>query len=117
MGKSATLLACIAVSTALGSIQPTVDKKQIRRSDFRLAMRPGKSNHYKVNEIQARHFMETGLEGGLSRSSILSILEEVGGQADRVIHDVFDVLPDEFPAQLIDSLSDAVKRRAVRLSM
>ena len=97
------------------TVQPTVDKKQIRRSDFRLAMRLGKSNHYKVNEIQAPHIVETGLEGGLSRSSILSILEEVGGNADRLVHDVFNSLPDDFPAHLPDSISNAVKRRVARL--
>jgi len=78
-------------------------------------MRVGNSNHYKVNDIHGRHFIETGLEGGLSRSSVLNTLEEIGEQADRVSSDLFNSLPSDFPTDLIDSLSNAIKTRLPRL--
>jgi len=97
------------------TVQPTVDKKQIQRNEYRLAMRVGKSNHYKVNDIHGRHFIETGLEAGLSRSSMLIILQEIGEQADRVMTELFDSLPPDFPTDLIDSLTKAIKMRLPRL--
>jgi serine/threonine-protein kinase HipA len=49
------------------SVQPSFDGGQFQTKDMRLAMRVGKGRHYRVSEITGRHFLETGLEAGLSR--------------------------------------------------
>ena len=78
------------------TLQPTADARQIERKDFRLAMRLGKSNNYKVGDIVGRHIQETGAQAALDKT--------------------FSALPNDFPAILADSISAAFDERLKRLS-
>lgn len=98
------------------TLQPTVDARQIKRRDFRMAMRLGNSNHYKVGDIIGRHFQETGLQSGLSRETIAYIFEDIHQSAQAALDKTFSALPDNFPTILADAISAAFKARLKHLS-
>jgi len=93
------------------TVQPTFDAGQIDRRDFRLAMRFGNSNHYKVNDILGRHIAETGLASGLSREAIGQLFEEIRNAASVALTTTFNVLPADFPVELTESVASAVERK------
>lgn len=93
------------------TVQPTVDAFQLNRKDFRLAMRMGKSNHYKVGDVIGRHITETGLQSGLSREAIAEVFESIRAEAGTAMEETFGALPENFPAVLVDSLTKAIKDR------
>ena len=98
------------------TLQPTVDARQIERKDFRLAMRLGKSNHYKVDDIIGRHIEETGLQSGLSREAIATVFENIHQSARAALNRTFSALPIDFPDILAESISAAFDERLKRLA-
>lgn len=96
--------------------QPQLDLRQLDQKDFRLAMRVGKSRHYKVNEVQGRHFVETGVQAGLSREAIQKIFDEIHGQATGAIERTYAGLPADFPEGLTASIANAIQTRLKRLA-
>ena len=97
------------------TVQPSVDAREVEKKDFRLAMRLGSSNHYKVGDIVGRHFIETGLDAGLSREVMAKLFEEIRGEADEAIERTADALPDGFPMAILDSIAAAMTERLRRL--
>ena len=90
------------------TVQPTVDTRQIERKDFRLAMRMGKSNHYKVGDIIGRYIIETGLASGLSREAIAQVFDEIKAQADEALAKTHANFPEDFPPLLLESIAAAM---------
>ncbi|WJS05661.1 type II toxin-antitoxin system HipA family toxin [Roseibium aggregatum] len=97
------------------TVQPTYDQGQIQRNDFKLAMRFGKSNHYKIENIHGRHIVETGVQGGLSKDAIGNLFEELHQDAPKAIEKTIKELPNGFPAALIESVQGAISDRLKRL--
>lgn len=97
------------------TVQPTYDQGQIQRKDFKLAMRFGKSNHYKIENIYGRHIVETGVQGGLSKDAIGNLFEELHQDAPKAIEKTIKELPNGFPAALIESVQGAISNRLKRL--
>jgi len=97
------------------TVQPTVDAKAIARRDFRLAMRMGGSNHYRVHDIAGRHIMETGVEAGLSRDAVNEIFDEIAASAGEALETTFASLPKDFPAELPESIASGVGSRLSKL--
>ncbi|UES59951.1 type II toxin-antitoxin system HipA family toxin (plasmid) [Roseibium aggregatum] len=97
------------------TVQPTYDQGQIQRKDFKLAMRFGKSNHYKIENIYGRHIVETGVQGGLSKDAIGNLFEELHQDAPKAIEKTIKELPNGFPAALIESVQGAISDRLKRL--
>jgi serine/threonine-protein kinase HipA len=95
--------------------QPQLDLRQLDQKDFRLAMRVGKSRHYKVNEVQGRHFVETGVQAGLSREAIQNVFDEIHGQVAGAIEKTYAALPADFPEGLTSSIATAIQTRLKRL--
>ena len=93
------------------TVQPMVDSGTIRRNRFRLAMRMGQSNRYRVHEIRGRHIMESGSESGLSRDAIAGVFEGLSDRAGAALESAFNDLPAGFPGELIDSIAGAVHKR------
>ncbi len=93
------------------TVQPSVDDGQVQRKDFKLAMRFGKSNHYKIGDIIGRHIVETGVESGLSRKAIADIFENIHASAEAVMDKTFTALPAGFPDMLVTSIRSAVLDR------
>lgn len=97
------------------TVQPTYDQGQIQRKDFKLAMRFGKSNHYKIENIYGRHILETGVEAGLSKDAVGSLFDELHQDVPKAIEKTIKELPKGFPAALIDSVQGAISNRLKRL--
>lgn len=98
------------------TLQPTVDKKRLAHKDFKLAMRVGKSNQYNVERIRGRHFIDTGVQAGLSRKAIAELFDEIKVSAETAVDNTAAKLAKDFPTELIKSVSDAIEHRIKRLS-
>lgn len=97
------------------TVQPTVDARQLERKDFKLAMRWGNSNHYRVHDIVGRHVIETGLAAGLSREAVTQAIAELHDVTDQALETATQALPDGFSDQLADSVGTTLKKRLQRL--
>ncbi|WP_204248126.1 type II toxin-antitoxin system HipA family toxin [Kiloniella spongiae] len=97
------------------TVQPTFDQKQIQQKNFRLAMSFGKSNHYRVGDICARHIYETAAASGLSKELVQEIFQDISETADEAIEAVFKILPSDFPRDLTNSICTALKQRLSEL--
>lgn len=98
------------------TVQPSFDQNQITHKEFKLAMRVGKSNQYNVERIRGRHFIDTGVQCGLSRELVLRLFHEIHDQADSALQSTIENIPDDFPDEIIESVSAALKLRLPRLT-
>jgi serine/threonine-protein kinase HipA len=89
------------------TVQPSLDAGQLQTKDMKLAMRAGKSRHYKVSEIQGRHFVETGLAAGFSRKQVANIFTEINTRSDQAFAG--------FPEALFASVKQGFEQRIPRL--
>lgn len=99
------------------TVQPSLDARQIQIKDMKLAMRVGKGRHYKVSEIQGRHFVETGLAAGFSREQVAQVFEDIKARAEQAFEAAMADMPPGFPAVLCDAVRRGFEQRAPRLSM
>lgn len=99
------------------TVQPSLDAGQIQIKDMKLAMRVGKGRHYKVSEIQGRHFVETGLAAGFSREQVAQVFEDVKARAEQAFEVAVAEMPPGFPGGLCDSVRQGFEQRVSRLLM
>lgn len=97
------------------TVQPSLDAGQLQLKDMKLAMRAGKSRHYKVSEIQGRHFVETGLAAGFSREQVARIFQEIEEGSEEAFAKAFAAMPKEFPTALFESVKRGFDQRVARL--
>ncbi|NUB45950.1 type II toxin-antitoxin system HipA family toxin [Fertoebacter nigrum] len=97
------------------TVQPSLDAGQLQIKDMKLAMRAGKGRHYKVSEIQGRHFVETGLAAGFSREQVARIFADILETAEAAFTTAVAEMPDSFPAALVASTRRGFDQRAARL--
>src|SRR5205807_12223 len=70
------------------SAQPAVDAGQIRHNKMKLALAVGKNNHYAVDAILPRHFIQTGEAAGIPGGLTQEILSEVSAEAATAVEKV-----------------------------
>lgn len=97
--------------------EPSLAARQIERKQMRLAMSVGTKRHYKIDEIQARHFVQTGRAANLPNALIQNAIQEMADNAGPALEQVEDTLPPDFPGAIHDAVNQAVKRRIERLSV
>jgi serine/threonine-protein kinase HipA len=97
------------------TVQPSLDAGQLQIKDMKLAMRAGKSRHYKVSEIQGRHFVETGLAAGFSREQVALIFTDIHTRAEQAFAMALADMPASFPGVLFDSVKRGFDQRLPRL--
>ncbi|PLW76040.1 type II toxin-antitoxin system HipA family toxin [Cohaesibacter celericrescens] len=97
------------------TVQPTYLVGQIQRKDFRLAMRFGKSNHYRVEDICGRHILETAQQAGLSKEVTLGIFEELQQRAEIALQIVKSENQMAIPADLTMPIQDIMSQRVKKL--
>jgi serine/threonine-protein kinase HipA len=97
------------------TLQPSINKKQLTRKEFKLAMRIGGSGHYNVEHIHGRHFMQSGLKSGLSKQQIRSICDGITSGIDASIENTINEVKTDVPAQIIDSVVSGIRHRVPRL--
>ncbi|MDR6841327.1 type II toxin-antitoxin system HipA family toxin [Pseudoxanthomonas sacheonensis] len=91
--------------------QPSLDARQIERKQMKLAMSVGHNNHYRIDEIQTRHFFQTGEAADLSRSLVRGAVEDVATRIDDALTSLEAELPADFPQALHESVSGGVQAR------
>ncbi len=99
------------------TVQPTLDAGQLQIKEMKLAMRVGKSRHYKVSEILGRHFVETGLAAGFSREQIAQIFKEIEAISEEAFAKALADMPADFPMGLFESVKRGFDQRATRLAI
>lgn len=97
------------------TVQPSLDAGQIQIKNMKLAMRVGKSRHYKVSEILGRHFLETGLAAGFSREQVARIFEDIVAEAEKAFSAAFAEMPIGFTEALFASVKGGFDQRVDRL--
>ena len=93
------------------SAQPSLDRHQIRRNAFKLAMSIGKRPHYRIENIVGRHFLESARGAGLSYEQARQVIANGSDRLPIAIKAVEAALPDDFPAAIHDSVRDAATWR------
>ena len=93
------------------SAQPSVDAKQIRHNQFRLAMAVGDNRHYIMKTIAARHFIQTANHAGIGTEVVVSIFDELRETAERAIDREAVKLPRGYPMEVAESIISGMKRR------
>jgi serine/threonine-protein kinase HipA len=91
--------------------QPSLDAKQIQPKAFKLAMSVGRSRHYKISEIQPRHFIQTAEISGVGASSVRSIFKSLTESFEPAFAEVVQNLPRKFPSELTESIRAAALHR------
>lgn len=99
------------------SAQPLADAGTLRRNRFRMAMSLGTNNHYRMDEIQNRHFRETADAAGLPVGTV----EEICGEFQKTVPAALDHLVSTadniIPAGLLDSLVVGIRSRQETLGL
>lgn len=99
------------------TVQPSLDAGQLQIKDMKLAMRAGGGRHYKVSEIMGRHFLETGLEAGLSRKQVETIFSEIRETGDAAFATTRALMPKDFPNALFASVKAGFDQRLARMML
>jgi len=95
--------------------QLSLDKNQIRRNQFKMAMSVGDSKHYKINNIVGRHFIETALSSGLHKNLIKTALYTITEQRTSAFEYLQHQLPKDFPEEIHESVYKAATKRLQQL--
>lgn len=95
--------------------QPSLIAHQIERKQMKLAMALGRNKHYRVDEIHGRHFVQTGEAAGLPKPLVREALADVAEAATTAISKVESTLPGDFPTEIHETVSQAVKQRIAGL--
>ena len=93
------------------SVQHLHDVKQLQRRDMRLAMSVGDNRHYRVHNIQPRHFQQTASSVGVPAGTVATALRQIADYLPEAVETVCSSLPDDFPAELRDSIAGGALKR------
>lgn len=98
------------------TLQPAFDQKKLPHKDYKLAMSAGNSNHYNVEKIHGRHFLETGIAGGLTERLMMRAFDDIQRDTDAAIAHTINALPSGFPMELVDAVCSGIQRRLPRIN-
>lgn len=91
--------------------QPNVDANQIELKKYKLAMSVGDNNHYRVKDIQPRHFLQTtersNFNGRLVEEMLIELMETAAHKVEQTLHAHSKVAPNA----LADSVLNGVQQR------
>lgn len=96
--------------------QPSLVLRQLERKRMRLAMAVGDRRHYRVDQITGRHFIQSAMKAGLSKTRVSELIGEVAARAGSALDTVAVSMPPGFPALIHESVRCAVLDRAKNLA-
>jgi serine/threonine-protein kinase HipA len=99
------------------SAQPSLERHQIERKQMKLAMSVGDSRHYRLDEIEGRHFLQTAKRARLPESMARDVLKEVSEAAPQALAMVMEHLPADFPPMIPDLIARGVHSRLKMLEV
>lgn len=91
--------------------QPSLAAHQIGRRQMKLAMSIGDRRHYRMDEIASRHFFQTGVQAGVSKSLIREAIADIVSRIDGALVAVEADLPSDFPQYLHDAVKAGIQSR------
>jgi serine/threonine-protein kinase HipA len=97
------------------STQPNVDAGQIRHNRFKLAMAVGRSRHYLIGSVTARHFVETAELAGIGRRTSTSVIDELLETVPGALDQTLATMPPGFPEPIAASVASGVNKRLRQL--
>lgn len=97
--------------------QPSLVSRQIERKQMTLAMAVGTNNHYRIDEIHGRHFVQTAKKAGLPKPLVTDALAEMADVAIKAVERIETDLPKGFPEAIHDAAQAAVTERARSLEV
>ena len=71
----------------------------------------GRRNHYRLDQIVARHFVQSTKAGGIGEGLTMNLLRETEARVDNAVEETRSHLPKGFPEELASSISGGNKRR------
>ncbi len=92
--------------------QKAVDDGQIRHNRMRLAMSVGDQNHYRINEVLPRHYLQTAKASGVGVTMIEGLLAEITARLDTALEETIAELPTGFPMKLAEAIASGIRRRS-----
>jgi serine/threonine-protein kinase HipA len=98
------------------SAEPSVAAHQLRENQMKLAMAVGNGRHYVIKTVVARHFVESGVKGGMGRQAVIDVLDELYATVPRALQRTLEELPKGFPTGLAETLANAVRSRLGNLT-
>ncbi|MDW2982850.1 type II toxin-antitoxin system HipA family toxin [Rhodanobacter sp. KK11] len=93
------------------STQPNLDAHEIERKRMKLAMSVGTQRHYRIDEVQIRHFFQTGEAARLSPTLLKRAIEDIAHRMDKALAALEADLPADFPQPLHASISQGARQR------
>jgi len=99
------------------TLQPFYDNKQLQRKFFKLSMAVGERAQYQIPFISGEHFFATGRKAGLSKERVEVLVARVKSRCTTALQAVENELPDNFPAYIHDSVSQALVNRVQLLEI
>lgn len=97
------------------SAQPAVDAGQIRHNKMKLALAVGDNNHYVVDTILPRHFIQTGEASGIPAATTQDILRELQARVPAALEAARQELPAGFPDAIVNSIFNGMLHRLRRV--
>ena len=95
--------------------QLSLDARQIVKKQMKLAMSVGDNRHYRIDEIQGRHFVQTVERAGLPAITARNALEEIAKDAEAAMKAVEKQLPAGFPEEIHAAVQRGVISRLSRV--
>jgi len=97
--------------------QPSLIARQIERKQMKLAMAVGTRNHYRIDQIHGRHFVQTGEQAGLPKGLVRDALTEMAETAAKAVEVIESELPKDFPETIHNAVREAVTKRVRSLQV
>ncbi len=91
--------------------EPSFATRMVNKKKYKLAISVGTNNHYRVDEISPRHFIQTTDRCGFDRAVITGEFDSLLGSAVTNIEALYSTLPAGFPQQLATSTLEGIKHR------
>ncbi|MBK6896839.1 MAG: type II toxin-antitoxin system HipA family toxin [Alphaproteobacteria bacterium] len=97
------------------TVQPYYNALQLRNKEMKMAMSVGDNRHYRMEDIQGRHFSQTAERAGLPSYIAQEALEEISDTAERAIQKIEERLPSDFPENIHETVAYGMKSRLQNL--
>lgn len=99
------------------SAQPIVDAGRIKQNRYKVAMSLGDNNHYRMEEIQKRHFGQTADAAGMPKGTIDDVIAELEAVLPKALEHVESFADNTIPSSLIESITNGVRGRYETLTI
>ncbi len=97
---------------------PLIANGSLQANKVKLAMGiSGKNKHYKIAEIQPRHFLSMAVSLGLKEEPVEKILQALSEKSEEVIERVTAQLPRDFPKAISRPVFESIKKKSQKVRM